>query len=175
MRRRRNMGRGPALCAALLCVALGTGCAGGQDRADDQARASPTGPHQKKTAPPSPPSTAHDERRLGEQAEKAVGAEEIDDNDPLFVESGLERVGDGIHTASETQRGSSLELSVACAGKGKITLSVGPKKAVSQTMTCDGVPVLHRITSAPSTLSINTDSKPGATGMVAWRLAKADE
>jgi hypothetical protein len=87
----------------------------------------------------------------------------------------LERVGDGIHTESEMPRGHAFELSVVCAGKGTITLSVGRKGAVRQTVECDGVPVLHRITDPPSKLVIDTESRSGATGMVAWHMAKADK
>ncbi|MEU5957462.1 hypothetical protein [Streptomyces sp. NPDC047525] len=172
--RRRDVGQALTLCAALLSAALVTGCTSGSEGADGVEAS--TGPErQKKSESPStPPSTAHDERRLGEQAERAVGAEAIDDSDPLFVESGLERVGDGIHTESELPQGRSFELSVACAGKGEITLSVGPKKPVSQTVDCDGVPVLHRVTDPPGRLRIDTESRSGAAGMVAWRLAEAE-
>ncbi|MFF9507442.1 hypothetical protein ACF1BU_13435 [Streptomyces sp. NPDC014724] len=115
------------------------------------------------------------EKRLGEQVQQALGTEEVGDSDPLFVEAGLERVSDGVHTEPELTRGRSYELAVACAGKGRITLSIALKNPVRQTVECDGVPLRRRLTASVAKVSIDTEGKPGATGMVAWRLDKADK
>ncbi|MFE7395180.1 hypothetical protein [Streptomyces sp. NPDC057557] len=72
-------------------------------------------------------------------------------------------------------RGRSYKLAVACAGKGKVTLSIALKDPVRQTVDCDGVPLRQRITAAAAKVKIDTEGMPGATGMVAWRLDKVDE
>ncbi|MFB6704942.1 hypothetical protein ACFCW6_09540 [Streptomyces sp. NPDC056333] len=117
-------------------------------------------------------SSAHAEERLGEQVEEALGTEEIGDNDPLFVEAGLERVSDGFHTVPELTRGRSYTLAVACAGKGRIILSLVLQNPVRRTVACDGVPLRRRITVSAAKVKIDTEGMPGATGMVAWRIDK---
>ncbi|MFE2016855.1 hypothetical protein ACFW9O_02245 [Streptomyces sp. NPDC059499] len=112
--------------------------------------------------------------RLGRQLEETLGTEEISDSDPLFVEAGLERVSDGFHTEPELVRGRSYELAVACAGQGVMSLSVALDNPVRRTVNCDGVPVRLPVTGAAAEVGIETEGMPGATGMVAWRLDKAD-
>ncbi|MFF8941113.1 hypothetical protein ACF1A5_02320 [Streptomyces sp. NPDC014864] len=116
---------------------------------------------------------ALDEQRLGKQVEEALGAETLpDDRDPLFVEAGLERVSDGIHAESVTTRGKDYQLRVACAGKGKITLSVASKKPTRRIISCDGVPASRRIADSPGRLRIDAEGVNGAVGMIGWRIDK---
>lgn len=155
-----------AFCAVLSLTAM-TGCTGdsdGSDKATGKPRPEPT-----RSSP------AHDEQKLGDRVEKALGTG-VDDSDPEFVESGLERVSDGVHTRPKLSRGASYKLWVACAGKGKITLSapIRAEKPTRQTVSCDGVPVVQRITGSRSNLEIEAEGLRGATGMVGWRVSKTE-
>lgn len=171
--RTRPLWRSLALCCvSVLSVALVTGCTSDSG--------GPTGPNAPGSSPrpqPERPSETSDgaEERLGRQVEEALGTRDISDSDPLFVEAGLERVSDGLHTEPELTRGRSYKLAVACAGKGKITLSIALKDPVRRTMECDGVPLRQRLTASAAKVRIDAEGMPGATGMVAWRLDKADK
>ncbi|MCI3907777.1 hypothetical protein [Streptomyces spectabilis] len=158
----------PALlvCAA-LSLTLMTGCTGDSDGSDE-----PTG----KARPTSGKSAqAHDEQKLGKRVKEALGTETIDDSDPLFVEAGLERVSDGLHARPELAKGTSYELAIACAGTGKISLSVRGGKPAQRTVDCDGVPATHRTVGSPEQLEIDTKRLSGATGMVGWRISKTEK
>ncbi|MEU5917388.1 hypothetical protein [Streptomyces sp. NPDC047141] len=151
--------RTPLTTAAVLALAslLATGC----------TTAAP--------APPPPPSATgnptntrpDDEREQGERAQAAVSTTSPDD--PEFVESGLERVGDGVHARSPLTRGKGYRLSVACVGTGHVKLAVAD--GTPRTVACDGVPTTQRIEHAPTRLPIDITETPGSTGMVAWQLA----
>ncbi|WP_148085579.1 hypothetical protein [Streptomyces sp. CEV 2-1] len=164
-RKLRPLGRHLTLYASVLSVALVTGCTSDSD--GPSAPASSPGRQQK-------PSNVSDptDGRLGRQVEEALGTAEVSDSDPLFVEAGLERVGDGFHSVPELARGNSYELSVVCAGKGKIRLSVALKNPVLQTLDCDGVTFRQRLTASAATVEIDGDGMKGAAGMVGWRLDK---
>lgn len=163
------MGRHFILCAAVLSIALAAGCSSRSD-----------GPGAPKSSPdrqrPSP-STASGQadEELGRHVEEVLDTAEIGDAEPLFVEAGLERVGDGFHTMPELRRGHAYKLSVACAGKGRISLSVAVKSPVRQSLDCDGVAFWQRFTASASSIRIDGDGMPGATGMVGWRLDEADK
>ncbi|MFD4483350.1 hypothetical protein ACFWPU_45635 [Streptomyces sp. NPDC058471] len=144
-----------------------TGCtddADGSSKSPAKSHAEPT-----KTRP------THDEQKLGKQVKEALGTQAIDDSDPLFVESGLERISDGIHTQPKLSPGTRYELKVACAGKGKIELSIEGGKPGHQTVGCDGVPATHRTSGSRSKLQIDTTAGPGAVGMVGWRISKIEK
>ncbi|WP_328628986.1 hypothetical protein OHA88_39015 [Streptomyces sp. NBC_00353] len=160
------------LCASVLSVALATGCTSDSG--------GPNGPSARETSPGqqrkhASETSAQDEERLGKQVEEALDTEEVGDSDPLFIEAGLERVSDGFHTEPELARGRSYRLSVACAGKGKIVLSIALKARVRRTMDCDGVPLQLRITASTARVTIDTERMPGATGMVAWRMDRVEK
>ncbi|MFI5634971.1 hypothetical protein ACIA8E_37625 [Streptomyces sp. NPDC051664] len=165
----RPLGRNLVLCASLLCAAVVTGCT--SDPGGPSAPASSPGQQQKS---PSNASGLTDEK-LGKQVEKTLDTAEVSDSEPLFVEAGLERVGDGFHSVPDLTRGHSYKLSVVCAGKGKISLSIAVKKPVRQTIDCDGVTFRQRLTASAAPIKIDGDGMPGATGMVGWRVDKADK
>lgn len=131
----------------------------------------------KKTPRPndSPSATSDQAKVLELKAKKALGIAESDDTDDLFVESGLERVDDGIHTRTTLTRGKSYTLAVACAGAGKVHLTVTAKPPVRKTVECDSVPVRHRITNAPTQIETDVEGTAGATGFVGWRIDKLAE
>lgn len=114
------------------------------------------------------------EESLGERAEAALGTQETDDSGSLFVEAGLERVADGFHTEPELTRGHTYTLAVACVGQGRVSLTLAPEATGRRTVDCDGVPYRLDITASSARIRIGTDAMPGASGMVAWRLDRAD-
>lgn len=164
--------RSLVLFASLLSVALAAGCTN-EPGPPNEPSAPESSSGQQRRHPSE--TSAHAEERLGKQVEEALGTEEIGDNDPLFVEAGLERVSDGFHTVPELTRGRSYRLAVACAGKGKIILSMALQSPVRRTVACDGVPLRRRITASAAEVKIDTEGMPGATGMVAWRIDQVDE
>ncbi|MFJ2704459.1 hypothetical protein ACIO3R_14820 [Streptomyces sp. NPDC087428] len=149
-------------------MTLVTGCTGDSG--------GPSAPESSPSRQQNPSSTSdRNNGRLGEQVEKTLGTAEVSDSDPLFVEAGLERVGDGFHSVPELARGHSYELSVVCVGKGQISLSVALKNPLRRTLTCDGVTLRQRLTASGDTIKIDGDQMKGATGMVGWRLDKVNK
>ncbi|MFI9630494.1 hypothetical protein [Streptomyces sp. NPDC052042] len=159
-------------CIPVLSVVFAVGCTSDSDEATSPSMPeSSPGQHRE----PSSETSDRAEKRLGKQVEEALGTEEVSDGDPVLVEAGLERVGDGFHTEPELTRGRSYKLAVVCAGQGKITLSVSLKDPVRQTVDCDGVSHYQRITASAAKVAIVAEGMSGATGMVGWRLDKADK
>ncbi|MFJ2171004.1 hypothetical protein [Streptomyces griseofuscus] len=124
---------------------------------------------------PAPAATHHRggaqaDRKLTAQAQSALDA--ASDGGSSMVESGVERVSDGVHTQPGLTHGAAYKLTVVCIGKGAAELVVtsagaGGKKAVP----CDGSVVFERLT-AESALKVDVQGKPGAAGMIAWRINK---
>ncbi|GHE75220.1 hypothetical protein GCM10018785_49500 [Streptomyces longispororuber] len=165
----RSGRRAWAACAPLV-LALLSGCTSGSGGAADKA----DGPGR---APRSTPTTAapdRDEAELGRRVREALGTESIDDRDPLFVEAGVERVGDGIHARPELAPGAVYEVVVACAGKGRISLSIGGERT-RRGVRCDGVATARRTPGSRETVEIDAAGEPGAVGMVGWRVSKVGE
>ncbi|MFF1969484.1 hypothetical protein ACFVW5_38800 [Streptomyces sp. NPDC058232] len=165
----RPLGRSLILCASAFSIALVTGCT--SDSGGPSASASSPSQQQKS---PSSGSDLTDEK-LGKQVEKTLDTAEVSDSDPTFVEAGLERVSDGFHSVPDLTRGHSYKLSVVCVGKGRISLSIAVKNPVRQTLDCDGVTVRRHLAASAAAIKIDGDGMPGATGMVGWRLDKADK
>ncbi|MER6327937.1 hypothetical protein ABT298_01185 [Streptomyces sp. NPDC001034] len=125
---------------------------------------------------PSPPAAhrsggAEDEKKLTDQAQSALDA--VTDHGSSMVESGVERVPDGVHTRPGPAHGTAYELTVVCAGKGTAEIVVAPsgagrKKAVP----CDGSAVVERL-AATGPLKVDIQGEPGAAGMIAWRINRA--
>ncbi|MCX5226654.1 hypothetical protein ABZY16_08740 [Streptomyces sp. NPDC006553] len=87
---------------------------------------------------------------------------------PEFIESGTERVEDGVHHRSRLTKGSAYQLAVVCAGEGAVVPVVGGEDIPA--VPCDGVPVTHRIASAPAELPLAVTGRAGASGTVGWRI-----
>lgn len=172
-RRPHALRRGLALgFASAMALSLVVGCTSGSD-GPDGASASPSS----RAKPPESSSGAKDsaDKRLGRQVQETLGTASLGENEARLVEAGVERVGDGTHSAPELDRGNSYELAVVCAGSGKITLSLALKSPVRRTVDCDGVPYRQDLTApAAGKVRIDTAALPGATGMVAWRVDKAE-
>lgn len=133
-------------------------------------------PTSRTTAPQS--SSQQTEMKLTAQVESALNA--LADEGSPMVESGVERVSDGIHSRPTLTPGTTYKLTVVCAGSGTAEIeftpaAVGPKRSVP----CDGSAVSERL-KAPKELKPQQESlrldvrgRPGATGMMAWRISKA--
>ncbi|MFD3455230.1 hypothetical protein ACFWVC_24015 [Streptomyces sp. NPDC058691] len=158
--------RGLGLGAFVLSVGLLAGCTSDSGVAGEPPASKPK---QKSSAAGS----TLDEERYSKQLAEVLGTgiAQLDDS---FVESGSERVSDGIHTYSTLSPGKSYSLVVVCAGKGKVDLSAGVKPPIRQTLPCDGVPFTRRIKNAPGTVEIDATGMAGSAGMVAWRVSTLD-
>ncbi|MFI7005897.1 hypothetical protein [Streptomyces sp. NPDC050145] len=161
----RRPARGAAFTAAFMCAAFLVGCTQGTDAEKPADGAD-------RSASKSPAPASGDDEALGKKVRAALGTESIDDSDPLFVESGLERVRDGIHSRSELDAGKTYQLSIACSGKGRVRVNVSLGGALEDTTPCDGVPLLRTIERAPGTLRIDVDAVSGAGGMVGWSITR---
>ncbi|MFB6815618.1 hypothetical protein ACFCV8_13860 [Streptomyces sp. NPDC056347] len=161
-----------AVCGTALSVALMSGCTG-EDVAPKGATASERAAEQSRK--PSAKASGPTEKKLGEQVQQTLGTKEPGESGPLFVESGLERAGDGFHTEPELERGRSYGIEVACAGTGQVVLSVTGVDRARRRIDCDGAPVHQRFTAPTTTAVIRAEAVPGVTGMVGWRLDKAAE
>ncbi|MFI6893851.1 hypothetical protein ACIBM4_07050 [Streptomyces sp. NPDC050256] len=158
-------------CVSAAVLSLAVGCTSGSDGPGGPG-ASPSG----RATSPESPSASEDkaEKRLGRQVQETLGTADLGAHEPRFIEAGLERVGDGSHSEPELNRGSSYELAVVCAGSGKITLSIALKSPVRRTVACDGVPFRQDLAASSGKVRIDTAALPGATGMVAWRVDRAE-
>ncbi|MGK3094683.1 hypothetical protein ACG93S_33215 [Streptomyces sp. WAC01490] len=160
-----------APAGVLLAAALLTGCT-------DSGRDSDTpGPGPTASGPSaSGPSQEERDEELGREAEAAVGMTDDEDDegdDPEFVESGVERLGEGIHTQSLLTPGKSYQVSFACAGSGTAEATVKSKGATEvKKVECDGQPVHMRVHDAPSRVTIDVTAVGEASAMAAYRIAE---
>ncbi|MFJ4341192.1 hypothetical protein [Streptomyces sp. NPDC088915] len=102
----------------------------------------------------------------GSQGERAKAVlETVSGDDQGFVESGVERVREGLHHRSSLVKG---EVSVVCVGTGSVRVVVGGGDP--QAVPCDGVAVRRDVESAPEELPLDVTAEAGATGMIAWQV-----
>ncbi|WP_406173417.1 hypothetical protein [Streptomyces sp. NBC_00996] len=89
-----------------------------------------------------------------------------------MIESGVERLTEGIHTQPALDKETTYRLTVVCAGKGEAEIVFTPTSAGSkEPVPCDGSTVFERFT-AKDSLRLDVQGKPDATGMIAWRINK---
>ncbi|MGW5135190.1 hypothetical protein [Streptomyces sp. NPDC004135] len=110
---------------------------------------------------------------LEKRVEKVLGVGGVDGSGDSFVESGVERVRDGIHTRSVLSAGASYSLAVVCSGAGEVRLTVSVKRSAPRTVACDGVPVRQRLVDVPAHVEVDVDGLAGASGIVGWRIDEA--
>lgn len=152
--------------AALSLVALLTaGCTGGGASPSGTPSASATG---KPTGEPAAASSAEGKTEDDQGKRAKAALDTVSPDDPEFVESGLERVRDGVHHLSPLKKGKAYRLSVVCVGTGSVQVAVGDK--APRSVPCDGVPEGQRVENAPASLPIDISAASGATGMVAWQI-----
>lgn len=135
------------------------------------------GPAPASTPPASPASPASPTASTSAAAGEAAAAQEkrvkealdtISPDDPAFVASGTEWVADGVHHRALLEKGAAYQLALVCAGEGTVVPVVDGRKIPA--VPCDGVPVTHRITSAPAELPLAVTGGTGASGAVGWRI-----
>lgn len=148
---------GCALAPALLLTA----CTSHNDPAPGHSHSSPAA-HRSGGAPA--------DKKLTTQAQSALDA--ASDDGGSMVESGVERVSDGVHTRPGLAHGAAYKLTVVCAGKGAAELVVAPAGAGgTKAVPCDGSVIFERLT-AKGALKVDVRGEPGAAGMIAWRINK---
>lgn len=141
--------------APVLCL---TGCTSGNAPAPDRSA----------TASPHASADPSGDRKLTAQAQSALNS--VTEQGQSMVESGVERVSDGIHTQPDLSTGRSYKLAVVCAGRGKAKIVFTPgKTAAEKTVPCDRSVVFERFTSSEA-VRIDVQGDAQATGMIAWRI-----
>ncbi|MEV5317083.1 hypothetical protein AB0K92_05285 [Streptomyces sp. NPDC052687] len=156
---RARLTAGSVAASAVLLVSC---TAGSGDTADASPSPSPTA-----TSSAGSPGTS--ERKLTERVEAALAGF----RDGTLVESGVERVSEGIHTEPTLTKGATYRLDLACAGTGSARLRLTPASAGRQaTVPCDGTVVQQRI-AGDGAIRIDVDGSTGATGMIAWQIDRA--
>ncbi|WP_411069602.1 hypothetical protein [Streptomyces sp. cmx-4-25] len=152
-----GVGRSSAVVLALVSL-LAVGCTGG---AEPSGAPSASGKSVGVQVP-----LGESEEEQGNRARAVL--ETVGADGPGFVESGLERVRDGLHHRSSLVKGEDYEVSVVCVGTGSVRVVVD--RGDAQVVACDGVSVRRGVESAPAELSVDVTAEAGATGMVAWRV-----
>ncbi|WP_225877327.1 hypothetical protein [Streptomyces resistomycificus] len=148
-------------CAVTTSALLLTACT--SDSTDAKASPSHT-----PTATATAKSTAASEKKLTEQVEAALAGF----HNGSMVESGVERVSEGIHTEPLLKKGETYRLNLACAGTGSAQLLLTPASAGDKaTVPCDGSVVQQRLT-ADKPVRIDVNGNATATGMIAWQIDK---
>ncbi|MFI0988715.1 hypothetical protein [Streptomyces exfoliatus] len=156
-----------AAAAALALAALLTaGCTDGTVATSDTPSSSAT---EQPTGTQSPQEEGEEEQ--GKRAKAALEKHSLDEPEyePNYVESGLERVTEGVHNLSMLEKGKAYEVAVACVGKGAVKVVITDKTAPS--VPCNGVSVSRRIENAPAEFALDITATAGATGMVAWQVS----
>ncbi|MFF5634662.1 hypothetical protein [Streptomyces sp. NPDC012825] len=141
-----------------LVSLLAAGCTGGAEPPGAPAAAGKSAGEQEPRG--------ESEESQGKRAKTALERGLADERG--FVESGLERVRDGLHHRSSLVKGEDYEVSVVCVGAGSVRVVVDGGDA--QVVACDGVSVRRGVESAPAELPVDVTAEAGATGMVAWQV-----
>ncbi|MCX4981331.1 hypothetical protein [Streptomyces sp. NBC_00572] len=148
--------------AALGLLGIGgVGCTG---QGAAPAATSSTSPATSATSAPASRSTA----ATAQEKRVKAALDTVSPDDPEFVASGTERVEDGLHLRTVLKKGAAYQLALVCAGEGAVVPAVAGEEIPA--VPCDGVPVTHRIASAPAELSLTVQERPGAAGAVGWRI-----
>ncbi|MFJ1968546.1 hypothetical protein ACIO93_07740 [Streptomyces sp. NPDC087903] len=146
---------------AAVSVLFLTGCTADHDPAPGRAESPAVTRHG---------TAARTEQRLTAQVTSALDA--VTDRGGSMVESGVERVSDGVHTRPDLVRDVPYELTVVCAGQGTVEIVLTPAATgAPKAVPCDRSVVSERLTThtAPR---VDVRARAGATGMVAWRIDK---
>ncbi|WP_051948896.1 hypothetical protein [Streptomyces scabiei] len=110
------------------------------------------------------------QEKLTAEVQSALDA--VTDQGGSMVESGVERVSDGVHTQPELAKGVTYKVSVVCAGKGDAEIVFTPTAAGSKKQVpCDG-PWSSNAVAAKGSLQLDVQGHPGATGVIDWRINK---
>ncbi|MFK4149149.1 hypothetical protein [Streptomyces sp. NPDC004065] len=114
---------------------------------------------------------ADTEKRLTAAARSALDG--VTDEGASMVESGVERVSDGVHTQLGLTQGTTYKLTVVCAGKGTVRITLAPAAAgEKKPIPCDQSIAFERIKPKAASAHLDIVGNPGASGMIAWRVNK---
>ncbi|MGV9454735.1 hypothetical protein [Streptomyces sp. NPDC003635] len=145
----------------VLSTLLLTSCTSADD-GDDTSASRPTPP----ASSPSRTAAEPSERDLTGRAQAAIASV----HSGTLVESGVERVTDGVHTEPGLSKGRTYRLNLVCVGSGSAHLEFVPSKAGTETsVPCDEAVVQQRI-SGDKPVRIHVDGAEGSTGVIAWRI-----
>ncbi|MEU7295568.1 hypothetical protein AB0A76_20485 [Streptomyces exfoliatus] len=160
--------RRPLAAAAALALAalLTAGCTDGTVTTSGTPSASAT---KQPTGAQSP--QGESEETQGKRAKAALATLSLNEPEyePNYVESGLERVTEGVHNLSVLKKGKAYGVAVACVGSGAVKVVIADK--TPQSLLCNGVSVVWHIENAPAEFSLDITATAGATGMVAWQVS----
>ncbi|MGI5353850.1 hypothetical protein ACQI4E_00810 [Streptomyces sp. CA-252508] len=149
-----------ASTAVFALALVVTGCTDGQ-----APKPSASSSSESRSPSSTAPSAVEDEQ--GKRAKAAVAV--VPPDDPMFLESGLERVADGVHRQSMLEQGENYKLSVACAGQGSMKVVIRGKVT---RLPCGGGALSLPIERAPAQLPIDISPEAGASGMIAWQITR---
>ncbi|MEV6739378.1 hypothetical protein AB0N14_21580 [Streptomyces sp. NPDC051104] len=108
------------------------------------------------------------EKKLTAEVQSALAASATKQN--AMVESGVERVTDGVHSEPLLDKGNAYRLSVVCAGSGDVEIAFTPTSVSSKKdVSCDQSTFQQRFTGVDS-LRIDVTARRGSTGMIGWRI-----
>lgn len=147
-------------CTVAASVFVLASCTSG----DGDARPS----HARSSSTPSSPRTpsGSTEKGLGEQAQAALAAVQSG----KLVESGTERVTDGIHTEPNLTAEKTYKINLVCFGHGAAQMKFAPPSMGTQTeVPCDRSVVQQRI-AGHKHIHIDVDAAKGSTGVIAWEI-----
>ncbi|MGA5041647.1 hypothetical protein ACPCA8_32005 [Streptomyces capoamus] len=91
-----------------------------------------------------------------------------------MVESGAERVRDGVHTEPYLTAGGTYQLNLVCFGHGSARMRFTPAHGGTEIeVPCDQSVVRRRVTGRER-MRIDVDGDRGASGVVAWEIDATD-
>ncbi|MFD9460287.1 hypothetical protein [Streptomyces sp. NPDC060027] len=154
-----------AACAVAASAFLLASCTSGSGEGEAaSAPPSTSVPSESRTA------NASSEKKFTEQAQAALAAV----RSGKMVETGVERVADGIHTEPTLSEGKTYRLNVVCFGSGSAQLTFVPASVGTETkVPCDQSVVQQRVQQRITmhrSIHIDVDGAKGSTGMIAWQI-----
>ncbi|WP_147286009.1 hypothetical protein [Streptomyces corynorhini] len=148
-------------CTA-LCSLLLVSCTSGQDNR-------PKGAASSASSSAHAPSQQRTEKKLAAEARTAVDGTAVEEK---LVESGVERVPDGVRSEPFLHEKDEYRLTVACAGDGDVRITFTPAVGIAtKSLPCDRSVVSERFV-APGSVRLDITGGQGASGMIAWRISK---
>lgn len=149
--------------AALGLLGIGgVGCTG---QGADSAAAPPSGPAATSPAAPTASAPSDGDADVTAQEKRVKAAlDTVDPDAPEFVESGTERVADGVHHRSHLTKGVAYRLTLVCAGEGWSY----PSSAVRRSRPCRATAFRSRTGSRARRPSSLSPSTVGRAPRVRW-------
>lgn len=148
-------------CTALSSFLL-VACTSGQDNRPRETASSPSSSARASSA-------QETEKKLAAEARTAVEGTAAQET---LVESGVERVTDGVHSEPFLRAKEEYRLTAACAGDGDAKITFTPAAGIAaKSLPCDRSVVSERFV-APESVRLDITGGQGASGMIAWRISR---